>query len=743
MRLALILLIGSVAHGQTFLDHFTGTTLDARWSTAAASNGVVCANGTIAGGSGGSCPGAVSGESVAVFKSALAADGAFIYRAIDKSKSQIWLFAAQRNTTEAGGLVWMYNNASTPAVTAQATWDANARARFTFANSGITALACRKWNASHTNSEWDPATNLWSTATAFIPTIRPDSYQVFGIEIDGPGARWRALSYTQEGTGFGAQTSGLFMRSLTDWVLWSDQETTSNLWMVIGHPYNNALVTTSKIEWVYYAEGTPINYMVNGKDAASNYRITVVHGYPGLNGPPDFVIPEDRSTVAIATGSGWENSSVKDPSVVQDGSTYYAVYMGSGSKTQIGIASASSLTGTWTKAAGNPIVANSAGTNEDGVFNPTLYKDMDEPDPNQRWKLVYNGNDTSSPIKVRSYLRTCPGPPTTCTWSASTQILDVGGAAVGLTSSTCSRASNVVTCTTASSHGYIVGVPIFITGSTGCSTAINGTFYAVSGTTGSTVKFNQTASNETNCNTGGTISTYDTNGPFRSHVYRIGGIWYSFWNPHNGNETGGPTRISYATGGALTNLAKSGSLLVDSALGTPTAQCNTTITANVTASRVVTVASTTGCSADQYVLIDQDSTATNFFTNRILSVDSSTQLTMYTKMDGITSSSTPLLMAPSNAAFRDEEAYVERVGAQSWLMWDTCFGSMQGSSFIANTEWMCQRLSTTGPLGPYVPVQLNAPVMVHNGFGNDASAENIAAIRLPIPAQPRPRVGRM
>lgn len=742
MRVFLFFAMALEVFAQTntsFLDHFTGSTLNARWTAVTSgSTSAVCVNSTKISGSG-TCPATTSGESVLVTTNTVNTDGAFIYKSIDKTKSQIWLFAANRTTATIGGVLWLVNRTSAPVPNAVVTFETDARMRVTWNNS-VTSLEMKKWDSSHVSNFWDAGTNAWGTSasTAFINTVRPDSYHVFGFEIDGPGARWRGMSFTREGTGFGAKNNGLFMTSLTDWTSWSSQESTSDtLYLVIGYPYTNSLTPTNKIEWIYYADGPMKQYMINGKDQASNYRITQVRGYSGLNGVPDFLIPEDRTTVSIGTtGSGQDSFIVKDASIVLDNGTYYAAYTEAGSNFQIGIASASSMTGTWTKAAANPIVVNSVGTVEEHVYNPALYKDMDEPDASKRWKLIYNGLDPTTTARV--YMRTCAGPPTTCTWSAKTQILADGPSAATIANNSCTRSSNVVTCSTSSAHGFIVGVPVYITGTTGCATAVNGTFYTQAGTTGSTLVFNQTAANESGCGgSGGSVTHYDSHGSFRSHVYRIGGIWHMVWNPHNHIETNFPTRISYARGGSLNSLVKSGVLLYDGAIGSPATRCRTTVTADANATRVITVASTAGCAADQFIHIDQDATATNGVLNRILSVDSSTQLTLYTKVDGISAALSPLLEASVTSAYRNEEAHTEQIGPQTWIRWDTCFGVQQASSFVLNSEWMCQQISTTGLLGPYTPIQLNAPVVTHNAFGNDASAENLAPIRLPIPAQPK------
>lgn len=60
------------------------------------------------------------------------------------------------------------------------------------------------------------------------------------------------------------------------------------------------------------------------------------------------------------TAGAWDSLRVGEPSIIKVGSTYYMAYMGEKTTYQtterLGMASASSLTGTWTRYAGNPII---------------------------------------------------------------------------------------------------------------------------------------------------------------------------------------------------------------------------------------------------------------------------------------------------------------------------------------------------------------------------------------------------
>jgi hypothetical protein len=83
---------------------------------------------------------------------------------------------------------------------------------------------------------------------------------------------------------------------------------------------------------------------------------------------------DEGEMVALGSGGSWDDTTVRDPSVVWDGTQwvmYYAGYDGSGSLSgyKIGRATASTLDGTWTKYGSNPVASvTSASAGEPSVI---------------------------------------------------------------------------------------------------------------------------------------------------------------------------------------------------------------------------------------------------------------------------------------------------------------------------------------------------------------------------------------
>lgn len=91
-----------------------------------------------------------------------------------------------------------------------------------------------------------------------------------------------------------------------------------------------------------------------------------------------------------ATGSGWEQTYVKDPMLVWDGSQYVMFYTGwGGEHFRIGRATASSVAGPWTRDAGNPVLdVGASGFDANGVaFACVIYEAAESP----AWKMWYTG----------------------------------------------------------------------------------------------------------------------------------------------------------------------------------------------------------------------------------------------------------------------------------------------------------------------------------------------------------------
>lgn len=719
-----------------FFDHFTGTSLHSRWTTSTAGEGVVCVNGTLVAGVTGTCPSSVTGETFVAMAQNANAGGTMLIPnfKVDKTKSQLWLWSLRRDTGSSSlGFVWAVNSASTPISDTISGFEANARFRVGFGNTN-TVLVMDKWDSSHVKTSWDSGTSTWVTTPTnhFSPQASLNSYYVVGIEIDGPNSRWRAISFTKNGTGFSTPTQGLILNAMTDWVLWSSQETSTDLWLVFGYPYTSTgLSNTTRVEWVYHADGEKQHSWTNGKSSSGNYRIKHNWGYVGPDNTVDVWVPEDRTTVAINLGTGWEAVDVKDPSVIQVGSTYYMTYSGSGAATpfQIGLATASSPDGPWTKDPDNPIIPT-AGGNEEHVYFPQLVHDLPEKDSAKRWKIYYTAFPVSGGTP-RIYMAYCAGPPESCTWTRSNLIMDIGPAASTISAGPTgvSQSGTTVTITTTAAHGIpaaYIGTPITLSGTSGCSPAVDGSWTLTGVPTTTQVIFTHSQSATQTCGSG-TLRAFDTGGWWHAHAYYYHGRWWIFAAPDAGGTATRRIMILYDNGNGA--FVPSYNVLVAS----DQAICNTDITSNVTASRVVNVTSSAGCQADDSVVFDQDTNTSNLVRSRILRVVSGTQVELYHQLDGLTTT-TPARMISSLSHGHHDESFVQQdtLTPSTFWMRTVCYSAYHGSAtYAGHNEDTCLFKSTTGILGPYSLIRLWSPHAPFHNFTPSFinSNENMTLLR--------------
>jgi hypothetical protein len=172
---------------------------------------------------------------------------------------------------------------------------------------------------------------------------------------------------------------------------------------------------------------------VGGGSASFTPLVTTLVGlYNGENGPAAYSIgaatyngtwTRDSGNPVIAAGSSgaWDDDHVKDPWLIHDGSQFVVYYAGhDGTKYQVGRATASSVSGPWTKAGGNPLVTvGSGGAFDDaGVIFPVV---LHEPtDTGREWKLWYGANDGTT-IRV-GYAYSSDG----LSWTKHGQVINVG-----------------------------------------------------------------------------------------------------------------------------------------------------------------------------------------------------------------------------------------------------------------------------------------------------------------------------
>ena len=127
-------------------------------------------------------------------------------------------------------------------------------------------------------------------------------------------------------------------------------------------------------------------------------------------------LPFSRTGTDFTLGSSgqWDDWGHRDQTVLLDsGGTLRRVFMGwSGifSDADLGIATAASETGSWTKDGGNPFLQNGAlpgAFSPDELSGPFLIEDLAEPNPAHRFKLYVGSEGSPSGTKWRIWLFTC------------------------------------------------------------------------------------------------------------------------------------------------------------------------------------------------------------------------------------------------------------------------------------------------------------------------------------------------
>lgn len=399
-----------------WFDDFPGSSLDARWSSGNGNSGTVTVTDSYV--QFDTTPGGATGTGYA-----------FMYHGtkIDKTKDQVWVFCLNNQSAANNELLWLVNRSSAPAATDVTTYLSESRIRINRTTNGTSGIGLTYYNSSHSVRTWNGATNAWDAASnsLAVPRMADADYYIVAFENDATNAQWRIGVWGRNQTTYDFD-QGYRMFALTDWITWSSMETTSDLWLGFGDVLNDVVAATSRFEWVRYAEGTKTYAMFNGTTSGSAAYTQVKAWYTYDGGA--WWMPFDRSTAAVTIGSGgaWDDEQAKDKTVVKDSSTYYMFYAGNGgSGWEIGLATASDPLGTWTKDAGNPVLARVAAGDEDQIFAPFVVKDMLDPDSNKRWKMWYSGFSASD-SKWRCYLATAPN--ATGTWTRQGLVLGPGGA---------------------------------------------------------------------------------------------------------------------------------------------------------------------------------------------------------------------------------------------------------------------------------------------------------------------------
>jgi hypothetical protein len=393
-----------------WFDDFDGALDTGRWGTSVSGSGSI-----------------TSGDDSRLrFQAPAAADAALLYQLVkvDKTKSQAWTFRINpRTISDSSPFFWIINRAGTPSpAVVGGAFDADRRiqAALMIANPD---LALQYYNGTHTLQSWNGSAYVGGNSG--FRRVANDSFFDLTFETDGPGNRWRFSTIGRVATAAGDDPSlGGWQLALTDWILWTSLESSTDLWLVVGEQWTDGNSVTGYIEHVKYAGDALRLALTNGKDTlagAYDIRCSRSHDLQSFS-------PHDRTTIAVARGGAgtWDASNVKDPDLVQDGATVRGMYSGHGTTSgfQIGAFSGTSVDGVLTKDAGNPIITLSAGTHEGQVFMPKRIKDTVDPDGNKLWKVMYTGfSDTDAKFRVFVKMSASPN----SGYGASTLLLSPGG----------------------------------------------------------------------------------------------------------------------------------------------------------------------------------------------------------------------------------------------------------------------------------------------------------------------------
>jgi hypothetical protein len=156
--------------------------------------------------------------------------------------------------------------------------------------------------------------------------------------------------------------------------------------------------------------------LFNGSTDGATYGIGLARGSRGW-----FCRDLANNPVIAVSGTGWKQSTVKDPWLMSGGICYYAG-QNSSNKYQIGRATTTNHT-SWTDDGGNPLLTLGSGGSfdDDGLSFPVVVYDPDDGDSTRRWKCWYAGLKASDKVRI-GYAYSSDG----ISWTKHGQVVDVG-----------------------------------------------------------------------------------------------------------------------------------------------------------------------------------------------------------------------------------------------------------------------------------------------------------------------------
>lgn len=344
-------------------------------------------------------------------------DAAAIVRAFDHTKDAIYWLCAAARYTGSGLTPWpalrIMHSATQPVCGTRASF--SVVCQHIYYKPGTVTYDRINYSPAGggSNVQWQESSQTFTTGGTVIsvPAEAQDGdYRLYGFQWDATNSRCRFLyghtvSGSSENPDYGPR-----IQTMTDWVSLSAMEngTSSTLWMVLGWPETNFWTSASSchIEWVKEQSGpAQVHVYCNGKATiGGNYNITHHYGHDLRCG---MLVPGTRAQIAIDKGTAgqWDDNKTQwGGAILASDGKYVQIYNGDagGTALQLGIATATSPFGPWTKYASNPVIATGVGGTdyEQYVRFASLVEDWQETDSAKRYKLIVNMTDAGSTTRT-------------------------------------------------------------------------------------------------------------------------------------------------------------------------------------------------------------------------------------------------------------------------------------------------------------------------------------------------------
>jgi hypothetical protein len=349
------------------------------------------------------------------------ADAGIVYlqNKVDQSKAEFFAHRVRVTSITAGtvGALLRLGNSATaaPVCEANTVYNPKNRIQVTQAQAdGKTYLSYM--SSTGTYVYWDQANKTWTvTSTGAYSGAIGDWYVVQFVHTT---TQWKLVLLDGSGTKTLADT---------DWVNFSGlQSSYADLWVFWGEIYTSHYALDMESDYFRYGDDAEVVAFFNGRKlAVSDYRVGRAISY---NGGQDFIRSPRTAVVQKTAFEAGENiTDVKDPFVVQDGSTYYMLCAAYNNASEWAVSCFTSSDGiTWSRAGTSAQLApGGAGSPDDkGCRFPVLIKDENESDPDKRWKIYYAGVATDG--TNTGCFATAPSPTGSYTKFGDNPILSVG-----------------------------------------------------------------------------------------------------------------------------------------------------------------------------------------------------------------------------------------------------------------------------------------------------------------------------